>query len=103
MNEIEPSSLISVLFLPGKFVYTFVFSALSRKRIDLMSMLGVYVVMGVGLVLAFLTLIAEIVWKRKEKLKSERFVQNNILLGLNCHASMVTMLTIGSCNGNNAM
>ncbi|XP_078377925.1 glutamate receptor ionotropic, kainate 3-like [Oculina patagonica] len=40
---------------------------LSQKRIDLTSMLGVYVVMGAGIVAAFLTLIVEIVWKRRAK------------------------------------
>ena len=53
-------------------------SVLSQKRIDLLSMLGVYVVMGIGIVVAFLTLIVEIVWKRRTKQKSinitERFV-----------------------------
>ncbi|KAL9962086.1 hypothetical protein ACROYT_G031156 [Oculina patagonica] len=44
-------------------------TVLSQKRIDLMSMLGVYVVLGVGIVVAFLTLIAEILWKRKERQK----------------------------------
>lgn len=44
-------------------------SALSRMRIDLTSMLGVYVVLGVGIVLAFLTLFAEIFWKRKAEQK----------------------------------
>ena len=34
-----------------------------------MSMLGVYVVLGIGIVVAFLTLIAEILWKRREKQK----------------------------------
>ncbi|XP_078382294.1 glutamate receptor ionotropic, kainate 2-like [Oculina patagonica] len=43
---------------------------LSQTRIDLMSMLGVYVVLGVGIVVAFLTLIAEILWKRRAKQKS---------------------------------
>ncbi|XP_078376095.1 glutamate receptor 4-like isoform X2 [Oculina patagonica] len=43
---------------------------LSQKRIDLMSMLGVYVVMGAGIGAAFLTLIVEIVWKRRAKQKS---------------------------------
>ena len=37
-------------------------------------MAGVYVVLGVGLILAFLVLIAEIIWKRKEKLKTTRLV-----------------------------
>ena len=44
--------------------------ALSQKRIDLKSMLGVYVVMGTGLLVAFLTLIGEIFWNRREKLKT---------------------------------
>ena len=43
--------------------------ALSRKRIDLKSMLGVYVVMGTGLLVALFTLIGEIFWNRREKLK----------------------------------
>ena len=43
------------------------FSALVRKRIDLKSMLGVYVVMGVGLIVSFLALIAEIVWKKRQQ------------------------------------
>lgn len=38
---------------------------LSRMRINLTSMLGVYLVLGVGTVVAFLTLFAEILWKRK--------------------------------------
>ena len=36
-------------------------------------MSGVYVVLGVGLVLAYLVLIVEIIWKRKSKLKAKRF------------------------------
>ena len=43
-----------------------------------MSMLGVYVVLGIGIVVAFLTLIAEILWKRRQKhkllIKANRFV-----------------------------
>ncbi|KAL9962101.1 hypothetical protein ACROYT_G031173 [Oculina patagonica] len=42
-------------------------TVLSQKRIDLMSMLGVYVVLVVGIVVAFLTLIAEILWKQRAK------------------------------------
>ncbi|XP_067050317.1 glutamate receptor ionotropic, kainate 3-like [Acropora muricata] len=42
-------------------------SRLTNNRIDLNSLLGVYVVLGAGLVLAFLTLIAEILLKRKRK------------------------------------
>lgn len=45
------------------------FSALTRKRIDLMSMLGVYVVLGVGMVVALLVLFAEIYWKRTGRRK----------------------------------
>lgn len=44
-------------------------TTLSRKQIDLSSMLGVYVVMGVGMLIAFMTLIGEIFWKRREKKK----------------------------------
>ena len=58
--------------------------ALSRKRIDLSSMLGVYVVMGVGMLVAFMTLIGEIFWNRREKKKlnnkTQRFVAWNFLL-----------------------
>lgn len=43
----------------------FHFLALSRKQIGLNSMLGVYLVLFVGMVVAFLTLLAEIYWKRK--------------------------------------
>lgn len=42
---------------------------LSNKRIDLKSLLGVYVVLGAGLLLAFLTLIAEILWEKRRKQK----------------------------------
>ena len=45
------------------------FTVLSQKRIDLMSMLGVYVVMAAGIFVAFLTLIVEIVWNRRKKQK----------------------------------
>ena len=52
----------------------FAFSALSQKRIDLKSMLGVYVVMAVGVGLAFMALIAEILWKKRAaKLKMIEF------------------------------
>ena len=52
----------------------FAFSALSQKRIDLKSMLGVYVVMAVGVGLAFMALIAEILWKKgAAKLKMIKF------------------------------
>lgn len=42
-------------------------TALSRKRIGLLSMLGVYVVLGVGIVVAFLTLLVEIFWSKRSK------------------------------------
>lgn len=43
------------------------FSVLHQNRIDLMSMLGVYVVLGVGIIVALLALIGEFMWKRKER------------------------------------
>ena len=46
------------------FLHAFV-EVLSRKQIDLTSMAGVYVVLGIGLVVAYVVLIAEIIWKRK--------------------------------------
>lgn len=56
----------------------FAFSALSQKRIDLKSMLGVYVVMAVGVGLAFMALIVEILWKKRatklKMIKFKRFV-----------------------------
>ena len=48
-----------------RFLSKFSFSALSRKSIDVRVMLGVYVVMGVGIIVAFMTLIAEILWINK--------------------------------------
>ncbi|XP_022787790.1 glutamate receptor 4-like isoform X1 [Stylophora pistillata] len=46
----------------------------TRKRIDLRSMLGVYVVMGVGVALALTALSAEIFWRRMRecKIKTQR-------------------------------
>ena len=49
------------------FLSFFLLAALSQKRIDLPSMLGVYVVMGCGITAAFITLIAEIFWKKMMK------------------------------------
>ncbi|XP_015751874.1 PREDICTED: glutamate receptor ionotropic, kainate 3-like [Acropora digitifera] len=49
---------------------------LSSKRIDLKSLLGVYVVLGAGLLLAFLTLIAEVLFKRKRKQKGKAPICN---------------------------
>ncbi|PFX17107.1 Glutamate receptor ionotropic, kainate 3, partial [Stylophora pistillata] len=42
-------------------------SALSQKQIDLKSMVGFFLVLLVGMVIAFLTLLAEIYWKRRSK------------------------------------
>lgn len=42
---------------------------MTRKRIDLRSMLGVYVVMSVGLILALMALTAEIFWTRMKERK----------------------------------
>lgn len=49
--------------------YVLYWLVLSNKRIDLKSLLGVYVVLGAGLLLAFLTLIAEILWQKRRKQK----------------------------------
>ena len=40
-------------------------------------MAGVYVVLGVGLVVAYLVLIAEIIWKRKQEMKVEGQLGND--------------------------
>ena len=80
MKGTIPLSLQNVFSLFGMFelwrmvlltrAFAFLLLALSRKRIDLKSMLGVYVVMGTGLLVAFFTLIGEIFWNRREKLKT---------------------------------
>lgn len=54
--------------MSGNLTRSFVnFSVLYPKRIDLMSMLGVYAVLGVGVIVALLALIAEFMWKSKER------------------------------------
>ena len=63
-------SFLSILFLPS-FLFFFL-AALSQKRIDLPSMLGVYVVMGCGITAAFITLIAEIFWKKMMKKRESK-------------------------------
>ena len=63
-------SFFSILFLPS-FLFFFL-AALSQKRIDLPSMLGVYVVMGCGITAAFITLIAEIFWKKMMKKRESK-------------------------------
>ena len=45
----------------------FCFSALSQKRIGVKSMLGVYLVMIAGMVVAFMTLLAEIYWSNRNE------------------------------------
>ena len=64
--------------------FLFFKKVLSRNRIGLMSMLGVYVVLGVGICVAFLVLIAEILWNRREKklLTKIRFVIGRLHQGL---------------------
>ena len=59
-----------ILFLPS-FLFFFL-AALSQKRIDLPSMLGVYVVMGCGITAAFITLIAEIFWEKMMKKRESK-------------------------------
>ena len=54
--------------------YLFCWLELSNKGIDLKSLLGVYVVLGAGLLLAFLTLIAEILCKRK---RNQKVIENS--------------------------
>jgi len=49
---------------------------LSNKRIDLKSLVGVFIVLGAGLLLAFLTLIAEVLYKRKRKQKGKASICN---------------------------
>ncbi|XP_015751901.1 PREDICTED: glutamate receptor ionotropic, kainate 3-like isoform X2 [Acropora digitifera] len=49
---------------------------LSNKRIDLKSLVGVFMVLGAGLLLAFLTLIAEVLYKRKRKQKGKASICN---------------------------
>jgi len=55
-------------------------TTLSRKRIDLRVMLGVYVVMGVGIFVAFMTLIVEILWVNKRQKNTTVQVQPRIEL-----------------------
>ena len=55
---------LSVFFLPSFF---FFLAALSQQRMGFLNMLGVYVVMSCGIVVAFITLIAEIFWKKMKK------------------------------------
>ncbi|XP_022787771.1 glutamate receptor 4-like [Stylophora pistillata] len=52
-------------------------TTLSRKRLSLKSMLGVYVVLSAGVAVALVTLMAEIYWKRK----AERTLANKVRTG----------------------
>ena len=58
---------LSVLF---RYRLYFNLSALSRQRIGLQSMMGVYVVLISGMVIAFVTLFVERYWHKKEIKKS---------------------------------
>ena len=55
------------LFFPSSSSLPFFLAALSQQRMGFLNMLGVYVVMGCGIVAAFITLIAEIYWKKMTK------------------------------------
>ena len=46
-------------------------------RISLKSMLGVYIVLGVGMLVAFFTMIGEILWNRRQKRKLETVSETN--------------------------
>ena len=46
-------------------------------RISFHSMLGVYIVLGVGMLVAFFTMIGEILWNRKQKRKLEKELETN--------------------------
>ena len=48
-------------------------------RISLKSMLGVYIVLGVGMLVAFFTMIGEIFWNRRQKRKLEMKSETNKL------------------------
>ena len=48
------------------FIFFFL-AALSQQRMGFLNMLGLYVVMGCGIVAAFITLIAEIYWKKMKE------------------------------------
>ena len=67
---------IFVIYESFFFLHVFV-EVLSTKQIGLTSMAGVYVVLGVGLVVAYLVLIAEIIWKRKQEMKVEGQLGND--------------------------
>ena len=73
--------------------------ALSRKRIDLKSMLGVYVVMGTGLLVAFFTLIGEIFWNRREKLKILNKIKRLVLRpeSSSCYLLLVFLFCLLFC------
>ena len=47
------------------------------SRISLNNMLGVYIVLGVGVLVAFFTMIGEILWNRKQKGKLETVSETN--------------------------
>ena len=55
----------------------FFFYVTELNRISLNSMLGVYIVLGVGLLVAFFTMIGEILWNRRQKRKLETVSETN--------------------------
>ena len=55
----------------------FFIAALSRQRIGLKSMLGVYVVLIIGMFIAFVTMFAERYWYKKE---IKRSIINKIII-----------------------
>ena len=46
-------------------------------QISLKSMLGVYIVLAVGMLVAFFTMIGEILWNRRQKRKLETELETN--------------------------
>ena len=59
--------LLFIFFPPSSSLPFFFLAALSQQRMGFLNMLGVYVVMSCGIVVAFITLIAEIFWKKMKK------------------------------------
>jgi hypothetical protein len=56
-------------------IYNICFTALESKKVHLKNMVGVYIVLGGGTVLAFIVLIVEIIWKRNAEEKLDKIRQ----------------------------
>ena len=56
-----------VIFIKGLYSCLLYVSVISRRQIGLKSMLGVYIVLAGGIIMAFITLVVEIYWKRRVK------------------------------------